>query len=62
MSRKVVIPFSDSPTDDRFYLANFSDADYEKYLSMTEEQKKKVIKKVNMLYSTQDIYETETIQ
>ena len=45
MSRKVAIPFSDSTTDDRFYLANFSDADYEKYLSMTEEQKKEIVKK-----------------
>ena len=45
MNRKVVIPFSDGASNDRFYLANFSDADYEKYLSMTEEQKKEILKK-----------------
>ena len=45
MNRKVVIPFSDGASNDRFYLANFSEADYEKYLSMTEEQKKEILKK-----------------
>ena len=53
MSRKVAIPFSDSTTDDRFYLANFSDADYEKYLSMTKEQKKEMVKKVRMSHTIQ---------
>ncbi len=52
MNRKVAIPVSDSPTDDRLYLVNFSETDYKKYLLMTEEQKKEIIKKVKMLQCT----------